>query len=105
MRKAMRASDPKQLLNEPTVLAQEHIGPDDHRQQFIFYQDEGGLRATDENDEPMGGTIYYLGVIDILTPWNMRKRAERTWKGLKDDIVRFSHPLLKRRRVFTVFLL
>lgn len=43
--------------------------------------------ATDENDQPMGGTVYYLGVIDILTPYNAVKKMEHIWKGLKDDIV------------------
>lgn len=86
MKRAMRTSDPKRLLNDASVLSEEDIGPDDHRQQFIFYQDEGGLRATDETNEAMG-TIYYLGIIDILTPWGVRKRGERWWKGMKDDIV------------------
>lgn len=49
------------------------------RQYFIFYQDEGGLRATDEENKGMS-TIYYLGVIDILTPYGVVKKAERWWK-------------------------
>jgi len=54
------------------------------RQHFVFYQDEGGLRATDESNEDMD-TIYYLGVIDILTPYGSMKKAEHFWKGLKAD--------------------
>lgn len=54
------------------------------RQHFLFYQDEGGLRATDEGNLPMD-TIYYLGVIDILTPYGTTKKAEHFWKGLKAD--------------------
>jgi 1-phosphatidylinositol-4-phosphate 5-kinase len=49
------------------------------RQYFIFYQDEGGLKATDEENKDMS-TIYYLGVIDILTPYGAIKKAERWWK-------------------------
>lgn len=49
------------------------------RQYFIFYQDEGGLRATDEENKGLS-TIYYLGVIDILTPYGPVKRAEHLWK-------------------------
>ncbi|KAK7022833.1 Phosphatidylinositol-4-phosphate 5-kinase [Paramarasmius palmivorus] len=54
------------------------------RTHFVFYQDEGGLRATDENNENMD-MIYYLGVIDILTPYNGLKKVEHFWKGLSAD--------------------
>ncbi|GLB36638.1 putative SAICAR synthase-like protein [Lyophyllum shimeji] len=54
------------------------------RQHFMFYQDEGGLRATDENNEDMH-TIYYVGVIDILTPYNAKKKLENLWKGMRAD--------------------
>jgi len=49
---------------------------------FLFYSDEGGLRSTNECNEPME-RIYYLGVIDILTPYGLTKKAESLWKGLK----------------------
>ena len=32
----------------------------------IFYSDDGGLRATHE-DNTVGEEVYYLGVIDCLT--------------------------------------
>ncbi|KAG8792070.1 Phosphatidylinositol-4-phosphate 5-kinase [Ceratobasidium sp. 428] len=51
---------------------------------FIFYADDGGYRATGE-DNHSRGTVYYLGVIDILTPWNTKKKLERMWKGLSAD--------------------
>ncbi|TFY76677.1 hypothetical protein EWM64_g7335, partial [Hericium alpestre] len=51
---------------------------------FIFYQDDGGLQATDEQNEPLD-TIYYLGVIDILTPYSTFKKIEHFWKGLSAD--------------------
>jgi 1-phosphatidylinositol-4-phosphate 5-kinase len=56
------------------------------RSHFLFYQDEGGLRATDESNLPKD-TIYYLGVIDILTPWTALKRLENCWKGIRADRV------------------
>ena len=56
------------------------------RQHFIFYQDEGGYRATDDVNQPMD-TIYYLGVIDITTPYNALKKAEHFWKGMRADRV------------------
>ncbi|KAF5368824.1 hypothetical protein D9758_003034 [Tetrapyrgos nigripes] len=57
---------------------------EDNRAHFLFYQDEGGLRATDEQNRDME-IIYYLGVIDILTPYNGLKKVEHFWKGLSAD--------------------
>ncbi|KAG6819860.1 hypothetical protein H0H93_007946 [Arthromyces matolae] len=54
------------------------------RQHFMFYQDEGGLRATDENNDDIN-VIYYVGVIDILTPYGAKKKLENFWKGLSAD--------------------
>ena len=85
MRKAMRVSAPERLGAQDAVnLPEEDTGD---RQQFIFYQDEGGLQATDEQNRGMD-TIYYLGIIDILTPFTALKRAENLWKGLSADRVR-----------------
>ena len=36
------------------------------RNQFLFYSDDGGFRATHEDGSP-GEEIYYLGIIDCLT--------------------------------------
>ncbi|KAG6864334.1 hypothetical protein C0991_010366 [Blastosporella zonata] len=54
------------------------------RQHFMFYQDEGGIRATDEGNYDMD-IIYYVGVIDILTPYGGLKKLESFWKGLSAD--------------------
>jgi 1-phosphatidylinositol-4-phosphate 5-kinase len=63
----MRESDPKKLGDESIKLSEEDTGD---RQSLILYQDEGGLRVTDETNEPMS-TLYYLGVVDILTPYSI----------------------------------
>ena len=84
MRRAMRSSDPKRLGKHTIQLPGEDTGD---RHQFVFYQDEGGLRATDEANQRMEDTIYYLGVVDILTPYGISKRIEHVWKGLKADRV------------------
>ncbi|KAJ4485465.1 SAICAR synthase-like protein [Lentinula aciculospora] len=101
MRRAMRSSDPKALsLPSNSAILPDTLSPQpnvpgslgdaggargaDNRLNFIFYQDEGGLRATDEENRDMA-TIYYLGVIDILTPWGTGKRIENFWKGLSAD--------------------
>lgn len=81
MRRAMRESDLKGLGHGTIQLPEEDTGD---RQHFIFYQDEGGLRATDEQNELME-TIYYVGVIDILTPYTTAKKLEHLWKGLSAD--------------------
>jgi 1-phosphatidylinositol-4-phosphate 5-kinase len=83
MRRAMRGSDPKRM-GTAIKLPETDVG--DERQHFLFYQDEGGLRATDESNETMD-TIYYLGVIDICTPYTTFKRIEHLWKGMKADRV------------------
>ncbi|KAF8591368.1 SAICAR synthase-like protein [Ramaria rubella] len=82
IRKAMRESDPKALGAETTKLPDEE--PIDDRQYFLFYQDEGGYRATSEFNTPQD-TIYYLGIIDICTPYSTLKKLEHFWKGLKAD--------------------
>jgi len=82
IRKAMRESDPKALGSHPAANLPDE-DPEDNKQ-FIFYQDEGGLQATDETNEPLD-KIYYLGIIDICTPWTPLKRIENIWKGFKND--------------------
>jgi len=88
MRKAMRASEARKITHEG--LLPENLDSASDRQNYIFYQDEGGLRATSESNEDLD-TIYYLGVIDILTPWTVKKRAENIWKGLSADKVCLLH--------------
>jgi 1-phosphatidylinositol-4-phosphate 5-kinase len=87
LRRAMRESDPKKLGDESIKLSEED---NEDRQSLIFYQNEGGLRPTDEANEPMF-IIYYPGVIDILTPQLIVKKLEHVWKGLSAD--RVSRPI------------
>ncbi|KAJ1675299.1 Phosphatidylinositol-4-phosphate 5-kinase, partial [Spiromyces aspiralis] len=47
-----------------------------------FYCDNGGYLATDKNDQPTN-MIYYLGVIDILTPYNAIKRMEHVARSVR----------------------
>jgi len=58
---------------------------------FVFNQDDGGFRATHENNSP-GDEIYYLGVIDCLThvgflccmPWRYLLTASIVWHYQKN---------------------
>lgn len=56
----------------------------DERKNLVFYSDDGGLRATHENGQ-RGEEIYYLGIIDCLTPYGFVKKAEHFWKGLSHN--------------------
>ena len=38
----------------------------EERKNFLFYSDDGGIRATHDDGSP-GEEIYYLGIIDCLT--------------------------------------
>lgn len=89
----MRQTGPERLDSSTDHLPDSET--EDERQHFIFYQDDGGLRATDEANNPVD-TIYYLGVIDICTPYTTFKRAEHIWKGLHADRVCPRHPFLAR---------
>ena len=84
MRRLVRGSDVQNL--ESVTLPEEDYGD---RQHLIFYQEDGGIRATNEENKNMD-QIYYLGIIDILTPYNTLKKMEHCWKGLSADIVSFA---------------
>jgi len=48
----------------------------------IFKAYEGGIQALDENGKPTLNEIYYVGIIDILQPYNIRKQLENVFKSL-----------------------
>lgn len=80
LRKAVQSTNPT-AMSTLDIFA-ETFGKRD----LVFYNDDGGFQATDMNNEPLP-EIYYLGVIDCLTPYTFYKRVETFWKGL-------SHPRL-----------
>ncbi|KAJ3244873.1 Phosphatidylinositol-4-phosphate 5-kinase [Chytriomyces hyalinus] len=58
--------------------------PDDmppEKSNFYFYKEMGGMIATQESGEE-GDEVYYLGIIDIFTEYNMTKKAEHFFKSL-----------------------
>ncbi|TGJ79163.1 hypothetical protein E0Z10_g9602 [Xylaria hypoxylon] len=67
----------------PDELAEGHV------RGGVFYNDDGGLRATHE-DNTLGEEVYYLGVIDCLTHYGMIKKIEHFWKGLSSDRTQIS---------------
>lgn len=63
--------------------------PSISRSNCAFYSDDGGFRSTDENDLPTS-QLYFMGIIDILTPYDMKKKTEHYWKSMTQDKVSFS---------------
>lgn len=49
---------------------------EDPNRNFYFYSDDGGFRATHEDETP-GEEIYYLGIIDCLTHVSLQRTARR----------------------------
>ncbi|ROT38370.1 SAICAR synthase-like protein [Sodiomyces alkalinus F11] len=62
---------------------------DEQNRAGVFNQDDGGLRATHEDNSP-AEEIYYLGVIDCLTHYGMVKKIEHFLKGLTSDRTQIS---------------
>jgi len=82
LRKLVVQADPVKLGPSTTKLS---LNSKNERRNCIFYMDDGGFRATDEQNNP-SKYIYYLGVIDILTPYNAVKKIEHAWKSLNNDV-------------------
>jgi len=78
----MQRPEPAASAEPADVLS--HDESSTERQRILFYRDEGGLRATDDANQPLD-EIYYLGVIDICTRYSTKKRVEHLWKSLTDD--------------------
>lgn len=79
LRKALNAASPTALNNISDLVFDEYLKKD-----FKFYADSGGFQATNELNEPLN-EIYYLGIIDCLTPYTFFKRVETFWKGLSHN--------------------
>ena len=69
-----------------SLLSLPPLTPSPFRKSTYFTQDSCGLRATGENNEPLP-EIYFMGIIDILQPYNATKRVENTVKGMFNDRV------------------
>ncbi|KAH7322754.1 hypothetical protein B0I35DRAFT_187054 [Stachybotrys elegans] len=87
LRQMIRQERPIPMGQIPDTMPDE-LGEGDSRA-GIFNQDDGGLRATHENNSP-AEEIYYLGVIDCLTHYGMIKKIEHFWKGLSSDRTQIS---------------
>lgn len=92
LRTAVQRSDAKALGSTSTAKLPERETSDRHH--FIFYQDEGGFRSTDEENRPTNW-IYYFGIIDTLTLYSSVKRGEHYFKSLthNSQMISSIHPI------------
>ena len=63
LRQIIKREKPVPMDKSNNMLPDEIL---EERKDFIFYSDDGGFRATHDDDSP-GEEIYYLGIIDCLT--------------------------------------
>ncbi|SAM05285.1 hypothetical protein [Absidia glauca] len=67
-----------------TDSAQLSTNPSQERRNCVFYADNGGFQSSNRNDED-ADLLYFIGVIDIFTPYNFVKRSEHLWKSITQD--------------------
>eukprot|EP00004_Rigifila_ramosa_P027810 TRINITY_DN918_c0_g1_i3.p1 TRINITY_DN918_c0_g1~~TRINITY_DN918_c0_g1_i3.p1 ORF type:complete len:442 (+),score=90.42 TRINITY_DN918_c0_g1_i3:100-1425(+) len=67
-------------LTDPVAFEEHHFA----ERSSVFQADEGGIQATDGSDKPLG-VIYYIGIIDFLQEYNVRKKLEHSWKSIQHD--------------------
>ncbi|CAI5758350.1 unnamed protein product [Candida verbasci] len=74
-----KSSDKAAIINtNPRDLNRTEDLPNDvfpGRSKYVFYGHNGGIRATNCDNEPIG-EIYYMGIIDCLTPYSCKKKLE-----------------------------
>lgn len=80
LRQNLKTQRPVPMGSSTTTRMPDEM-PEDQGRNFLFYSDDGGFRATHEDDRP-GEEIYYLGIIDCLTKYNFVKKGEHFFKGL-----------------------
>ncbi|ORX45168.1 SAICAR synthase-like protein [Piromyces finnis] len=90
MRKAIAESDPVALGPSTTKLPEELPK---ERKNCIFYQDDGGYQSTDNDNNPLND-LYFIGVIDIFTNYNYKKKIEHFFKSINNDktVISAIHP-------------
>ncbi|CZT00330.1 related to phosphatidylinositol-4-phosphate 5-kinase [Rhynchosporium graminicola] len=62
----------------------DHLEENTAKREFTFYSDDGGFRATHEDNSP-GEEIFFLSIIDCLTHYGTVKKLEHFFKGLSQD--------------------
>jgi hypothetical protein len=83
-KEASHIADLQQFGPSTAIFSDHHLPPE--RRYCFFYQDEGGYRATGENNAPLK-ELYYLGIIDIFTYYSAAKRTETIYLSIANDKV------------------
>ena len=73
------------------------------RRYCVFYSEDGGFQSTDENNN-LTQQLYFMGVIDILTPYNIVKKTEHFWKSITQDKVSLTASSLILKVIATVII-
>ncbi|KAJ3367711.1 Phosphatidylinositol-4-phosphate 5-kinase [Allomyces arbusculus] len=86
-----RADAVRRALQQPEIVAADRISalqlpPVNSRRghKSLFVADNGGILATDQQNRP-GTELYFLSIIDILTPYNATKKIEHAFKSVTQD--------------------
>ncbi|KAK2626233.1 hypothetical protein QTJ16_004495 [Diplocarpon rosae] len=87
-----KAKELRQIIKQekPIPMGQISSGMPDHleentaKRELTFYSDDGGFRATHEDNTP-GDEIFFLSIIDCLTHYGTVKKLEHFFKGLSQD--------------------
>jgi hypothetical protein len=77
----LRIMDYSLLIGLHQVPEGGECGDPNAAESCAFYSDAGGFRSSFATNTP-GPEIYYLGIIDILTPYTLKKRLEHTFKSI-----------------------
>jgi hypothetical protein len=77
---------PKSYLKSTTNLMQASFKFLFRKRFCTFYAEEGGFRSSFSDNSP-GDELYFLGIIDILTPYSLKKRLEHGIKSIQYDEV------------------
>jgi 1-phosphatidylinositol-4-phosphate 5-kinase len=79
LRQTLRMEKPVPMSQTGSKMPEEMEG--EQRRDHYFYQDDGGFKASHEDDQP-GDVIYYLGIIDCLTHVSLILQHFRTGRNL-----------------------
>lgn len=90
---ARKARELRQIIKQekPIPMGQsssrmpDHLEENTAKRDFMFYSDDGGFRATHEDNSP-GDQIFFLSIIDCLTHYGTLKKLEHFFSTFRDPM-------------------